>query len=382
VAGPTFHRYKAFALHDPQYGDVVYYDNRDYYVEMARPYFGVNPFTFRSAQIVSRLSNAVDKNGDPVDIGVQFLTDNAPDLSLGEQALTKATNKAYAKLQGRMKDSAQNANNILEMKDNISAITSKAKAIADSARAVRRGDLYGAASALGVTLTGSKYQRIKKRAKQAADAWLEFHFGWEPLVQDIGSSIDVLQGTGKSGKSGNGSNRSSSHASADFSDFKDLSFHQGDAVQVGSDSTHGTASIQMSALCAVSNDNLALANQMGFVNPASVLWEAVPFSFVVDWFSNVGQCLSAMTDDLGFNITNARSTVRITGNRQRFTNLSSNDPHDHTVIFQSISTKAIHHSRSPGIAGPTLEVGGTSLGVARGATAISLLVQQLSKLKS
>lgn len=40
-------------------------------------------------------------------------------------------------------------------------------------------------------------------------------------------------------------------------------------------------------------------NQLGLVNPASLVWELVPWSFVVDWFVPVGPVLSALTAPAG-----------------------------------------------------------------------------------
>nr|QDH89851.1 MAG: hypothetical protein H4BulkL22317e12091_000001 [Leviviridae sp.] len=43
------------------------------------------------------------------------------------------------------------------------------------------------------------------------------------------------------------------------------------------------------------NDKLSkAAEELGFTNPANVLWELVPFSFVVDWFLPIGNFLNSM----------------------------------------------------------------------------------------
>jgi len=127
----------------------------------------------------------------------------------------------------------------------------------------------------------------------------------------------------------------------------------------------------------ISNPNVAIANQMGFVNPLSVAWEAVPFSFVVDWFANVGQCLSAMTDFAGFSVTRSWTTDRLTMTRSyTFDQMNGTGSEYH----EQYSSKYFSHSRGSGVASPTLNSALRPIGVIRGATAISLLVQQLKSL--
>ncbi|DAD50106.1 TPA_asm: maturation protein [ssRNA phage Zoerhiza.1_38] len=289
----------------------------------------------------------------------------------------RVNNKAYGNFIGKMKDSAQNANNALEAGQSLGQIISHVQSISASVHAIKRGDVRGAAKALGVSISGSTEQRIKRRAKQAADRWLELHFGWEPLVQDIGSSIDILQGTGKSspytdvrlksGASGSGSTHDGS-----------VSIPGGNLLDTQSDSFSWTVGCRVGGVVSVENPNVAIANQMGFVNPLSVAWEAVPFSFVADWFSNVGQCLSAMTDMWGYQLHHGcTSTKAVVMYVHQYTR--------EQVIFnpqlvkeEGYGIKFVHIYRVGHLITPVFRFTpfkGFSL--ARGATAISLLVQQM-----
>jgi hypothetical protein len=55
-----------------------------------------------------------------------------------------------------------------------------------------------------------------------------------------------------------------------------------------------------------------LLAQTGFTNPANVIWELVPFSFVVDWFIRIGDYLNACTKLDNLTVTSVSRTVSIT----------------------------------------------------------------------
>jgi HPt (histidine-containing phosphotransfer) domain-containing protein len=295
--------------------------------------------------------------------------------------LDRCVNKAYAKFVDRMKDSAQNANNALEAGQSIRQIAQHVATIAKSVEAVKHGDIAGAARALGVSISGSKADKIKKRAKQASDRWLELHFGWEPLVQDIGTNIDILQGTGKSSPK---ISKVVTRSSANFRGSHSVPFPTspgGGYVDYGQDSYECWMGVRMYGQASVENPNVAIANQMGFVNPLSVAWEAVPFSFVVDWFSNVGQCISAMSDMWGFSLTHARTSTFSAISQSRLWTRSSNTGRLVKNEFHMVTRTKV--GRATGILAPTIHVTPfKGFGLARGATAISLLVQQLGKINS
>lgn len=63
----------------------------------------------------------------------------------------------------------------------------------------------------------------------------------------------------------------------------------------------------------VTNPNLLLFNQLGLVNPAYVLWDAVPFSFVADWFLPVGRYLQSYSDWVGLHLDDPMTTYHWRG---------------------------------------------------------------------
>jgi len=187
---------------------------------------------------------------------------------------------------------------------------------------------YGSAS-LGVTLGSWRQSRdmIVRRSKDLGDAadrarealrinpgWLrylrkgkrdplanqvlEHKFGWKPLFTDIHAALSSV----------------CEHAiPPEFV----KSRHRRHVVE----STHdvgpydwvrqeweGLAMTTVSARVSISNPNLWLLNRMGLINPATVAWDLVPWSFVVNMFVNVNAMIGSVTDHVGLQIEDKATT--------------------------------------------------------------------------
>jgi hypothetical protein len=56
------------------------------------------------------------------------------------------------------------------------------------------------------------------------------------------------------------------------------------------------------------NPSLAYLNTFGLINPLSIAWELVPWSFAIDWFVPVGKTLEAVTATVGLIFNGGRIT--------------------------------------------------------------------------
>jgi hypothetical protein len=206
--------------------------------------------------------------------------------------------------------------------------------------------------------------RVKRaNASDVSSVWLEYHFGWAPLVQDIDSAVKVLASNPPPLKV---------RASGRYTEVIDYGnrnpyqhLYQGlyrCRVLIGAD-------------CYVSNPNLALATQLGLVNPASVAWELIPFSFVVDWFTNVGSFLDSWTDLLGYKLNYPFTTTTRTVEDLLHT-------YTQPSVVSTAKQNACSVTRDLGIPPVRLAVPPfKGFSPARGATAIALLLQQFLSLK-
>lgn len=148
-------------------------------------------------------------------------------------------------------------------------------------------------------LNPRKYGRPKKSAlKDTAGTWLEYTFGWAPLVGDIYSAVDVIQG------------RYSVERSHGTCSQKESRYRK---TVTAEHLVYRHVRVVCTSHIKVVNPSLGLANQLGLVNPFQVAWDLVPFSFVVDWFVKVNKFIGQSTDMLGYDYDTPITTTTVKG---------------------------------------------------------------------
>jgi hypothetical protein len=128
--------------------------------------------------------------------------------------------------------------------------------------------------------------------KSAGNNWLEFHFGWTPLIKDIYDGLEVLVSPVKSFAYERAGVREA---------FEKKGFIDGSVTLSWRSSgyTYATQGCRINTFRPGPSQTL---HQWGLDNPLLIAWELVPFSFVVDWFVNVGDVLSSLTDFAGMTL--------------------------------------------------------------------------------
>lgn len=338
----------------------------------------------------------------------------------GSPAYQPALQIAYERLKSACQDKAEVAVSLGERRQAVDMMSKRLVQMGKFVKSLRKGDVEGAMKVLGVNRTRKKrvsnarkedqfqearrtarnesyekrpasevyneafdgfngspryHNRWPKKPKTTArdfgewfsDTFLEFHFGWEPLVKDIWTGIEALQrpylpiivrGRGAAAR------------------------WQGSPKQFQGDTLNGVetwwrSKVQLIANLTITSDNLWLANTLGLVNPVTWLWEWTPFSFIVDWFSNVGSFLSQCTDFLGASL-GFPATTHTLDHSYKKTEWSAFT--GGLVTFYVKKWKCMR--RSTGLSKPDLQLKpfqGFSL--TRGLTAMSLVLQTLKGVK-
>jgi hypothetical protein len=166
--------------------------------------------------------------------------------------------------------------------------------------------------AKAIATKGKSLVRSVKRPQGASKAFLGFQYGVRPLANDILDSIRLLHTgvstplymSGRLSRKDRKTNVSVRSAAAntnwkaDVLHYKELRYR-----------TTWRAKL---------NANFAATTlaKTGMVNPVSVAWELVPYSFVVDWFINVGDVLQSLDnlliiDELWVNNSTCTKTFEI-----------------------------------------------------------------------
>lgn len=356
-------------------------DNQNYY-SFQKKWRQTPPFTLPLPYIRS-VGKVQVRVGNPPYGARRFGTQ----ATIGYFDFTDIRNKSYDRLKGRIYDSAQMAVNLVEGRQSLSMITSRAGQLLRFGNRLRKLDFVGASRELRLS-TVPKGVSVKK---SFANNWLEYYFGWVPLIGDIHSAVDILQSPLKTQFASGGATTSglTSDLQTPVEEWRPWAFNDWSYRKFYERLTYTKAAFRQGVQVAVSNPNLFLANQLGLVNPATVVWELIPFSFVVDWFINVEQFLSSGTDFVGLTLQNAYNTKYLECRYEFYSFIKyrwwlsgqyPNDTYYYTSELQHVVNKGYHVVRSQGLASPTLTVRPLKLpSWKRALTATSLLVQQLSR---
>lgn len=153
---------------------------------------------------------------------------------------------------------------------------------------------------VSLTRDRKRLKRVRKEREPLANLVLEEKFGWEPLVEDIRNSLKTLS-------------RDIPNSWVRGRHTAEISWQRvaGESWEARGEreSYQGTVMVTVAANVTIENPNLFLANQLGLINPATVIWDLVPWSFLVNMFLNVNAMISSVTDYLGMSIKD-KSTTR------------------------------------------------------------------------
>jgi hypothetical protein len=163
-------------------------------------------------------------------------------------------------------------------------------------KALKRGNVRGAFNTLGL----SKWDLVS--GKSASDYWLQWQYGWKPLIVDLRTAYDAVGLTFEKydmlihAKKGAPQFEASNSSSGEFNEH-----HH----------TLERCSTRIDAR--VNCTRLRAASQLGLVNPLSVAWELVPFSFLIDWAMPIGNVLEATTASEGLSFAGGSVSQTLQG---------------------------------------------------------------------
>lgn len=199
-----------------------------------------------------------------------------------------------------------------------------------AARQIRKLDFGGAASTLGLpyrerTITKTRFRKRRKPSREGSDfrerayvsrhrvfslpngrevsktlanGWLLYSYGLAPLMGDIHNALETIVRPLEY--------KEKVVASASTTKV------QSEMTASGSGNKYYFYSFKLSctlkgrcgAIVSVVNPNFRILSQMGLTNPVQWVNEAIPFSFVADWFSNLSDVIAGFSAYEGLKLEN------------------------------------------------------------------------------
>jgi hypothetical protein len=281
-----------------------------------------------------------------------------------DSIIARAVNKSYEVFRDSTYTRSQLGVAFAESSQSLAMMSKAVTSIWQSMRLVRKGRFLDAAQRLGLNYVP---QGVNRR-RRWADNWLEYHFGWVPFIHDVYDTAEVLNNPIKTFSKARGRAQ------------EDYSFVRRD--NLGSVSQHWSAYTIVRAqqggyIKAITNGTYHTLDQFGVLNPALVAWELVPFSFVIDWFANIGDVLQSYSDFAGMEMGGTYTTTIIRG---RVDGVCFKNPGWPDIVGYGnllFNGQSVRVDRVSGLTKPVFSLKSLRLPSAeRVLTAVSLLIQQ------
>lgn len=386
-----------------------FYERKDWYRQGKPPYHIPLPYEhLRRSYTHAGLGN------DPADASSAYY-----DLT-SSPCYVEAYNKAYSDFKEKLGEAASAAVNIAERKQAMDMFAKKTTQLFNALRALKSLNFVKAAEALGLHVVrqnrnsitfkrtnksqnavwerarlkaqrnpvlsdefdgafqGARKHRYKYNKKDDSfevpitrslkgfgDNYLAFHFGVEPMMKDIENTWKIFTDPMRDKKGLLVVGKGQAHAFGGSPS----------PIAPGSYSSafEYASSVRIRARVKVANLALYRLEQLGLLNPAVLFLELVPFSFVADWFANVGDYLASFTDFIGMELLYPMSTHVFKHKEHVFYNANQN-PYIGPGIKFIGQYNNYFLKRTVGISGPTLAFKPRKWpSVTRGLTAASLL---------
>jgi len=226
--------------------------------------------------------------------GGLFNSLNHHDMLINETAANTHMSSSQALVAARQKIKGQSVDLGVAYAERVATqrmLGDTAKRMSRAVRELQRGRYRNAARALGIINDPGK-----PRGSNWTNHWLQLQYGWKPLLSDVYGACDALS------KRPRGDWRVTAKASR--RDFDNYSYETPTGSSPVNDFWRGVAVRQRGVFVRLdalpSNDLTMSLVSLGVTNPLEVVWERVPYSFVVDWVLPVGNWLDSLDAMLGY----------------------------------------------------------------------------------
>lgn len=176
---------------------------------------------------------------------------------------------------------------------------------------LRKGDIVGAANAIGVKAGKRASSRFRKsfardQSQAVANGWLSLQYGWKPLLSDVYGACETLARV----------NATSEYVSTKKSKTRvtplrlfTTSKSGVSLVTTRCESGERRTTVKCGVTYYRPSGSVADLASLGITNPLLLAWELMPYSFVVDWFLPIGSWLDTLDATWGLTFHSGFSTL-------------------------------------------------------------------------
>jgi hypothetical protein len=171
-----------------------------------------------------------------------------------------------------------------------------------------RGNFEGVMSfAQRAALFARRFHKGRKSSRKEifqtfTSKWLEYRYGWMPLIRDLESAVHAFESNLEKGDlvSGKGS------VTTELNDSENVTTTSGPTTVTTVCTLTGSRIYRGKAYASVRSPEFA---KFG-ADPLLTGWELVPFSFIVDWFIDVNSFIQAVSPFSGAELLGSMASVR------------------------------------------------------------------------
>jgi len=202
-------------------------------------------------------------------------------------------NSMLVRLYGKVSDSKTNLGVMYaEAAKTSDLILNTANRIDRAYRALRRGQFKRVARILNLS------------PNTVHKTWLEYKYGWTPLLLDVQNSAEFFaqQVVGRPIRF---TESVEFTRTLSFSDTTNYAAYGGGTPGTYTQELNSEFHARKKLWLEITNPAASQMQQLGLANPLLIAWERVPFSFVFDWFIQVGKYLEGVTAFTGVTVRRA-----------------------------------------------------------------------------
>lgn len=231
--------------------------------------------TYRSRSVVTRSDGSYFPSPE----------NSAPEAFNNDEYQSGLIQTKY-KLRAKIKGEEWNLGTFLgELPETLAYFADTLKTVVQLYRSVRKGDMRGVRRLRKRARKGTWSKTLRSSTSEVSSRWLEWRYAVQPLMFDLDAQLKYLYSSSLKSKiqrSVSGSNLHFFESGIYSGNYGGLTYFRNHDMD-----------LRLGCYYTV-NPNVQAFKKLGLLNPAAVLWELTPLSFVLDWLIPIGDYLGTL----------------------------------------------------------------------------------------